>query len=222
MNECISTRAFSESMISSRLDLALRAEAIDSDFAALLNRVDCGAIVLQQNCRVIAANPYARDLVGDGLIMAQGYLSLACRPQQDRLDSLLGRAFKGNLDEDGYMPLPRPSGKRPLLLQIIPLAQEASLIEEEFSAAAVLLIVFDIERRRAPPPSAALRALGLTPAEAAVATLVGTGLSPLDTSDRLCITVLTVRTHLKAIFQKLGLQRQGELVRIVSRLGMMS
>ena len=44
MNECISTLTFSESMISPRLDLALRAEAMDSDLTALLNRLDCGAI----------------------------------------------------------------------------------------------------------------------------------------------------------------------------------
>jgi DNA-binding CsgD family transcriptional regulator len=60
----------------------------------------------------------------------------------------------------------------------------------------------------------------LTPAEVGVATLIGKGLSPQETSDHLGVSVDTVRTHLKNINLKLGLRRQGELVRLVTRLQM--
>lgn len=222
MSDCGSTLAFPQTMIAPPPVFAVLAETAASDLIALSNRLNCGAIVLQHDGDIAAMNANAQDLMGDGLLLAQGRLSTVSRPHQDLLEDLLRKAFCGELEEPACMSLPRSSGKRPLLLQVVPLTRPCALEEVAPNPAVVLLLVFDFEHRQCAACSAALRALGLTPAEAAVAALVGAGVSPQDASDRLGISVLTVRTHLKAIFQKLGLQRQGDLVRIVSRLTMVA
>ncbi|MCI3135241.1 helix-turn-helix domain-containing protein [Phenylobacterium aquaticum] len=59
---------------------------------------------------------------------------------------------------------------------------------------------------------------GLTDREADVAALLGEGASLDDAARRLEISEHTVRQHLKAVFGKVGVSRQAELVRIISRL----
>lgn len=81
------------------------------------------------------------------------------------------------------------------------------------------LAVF-IEPAQAPRPCAPglLELLGLTAAEARVAALVGGGRAPRDAATELGVTDNTVRSALKLVFDKLGISRQSELARIVSRL----
>jgi DNA-binding CsgD family transcriptional regulator len=64
----------------------------------------------------------------------------------------------------------------------------------------------------------ALELLGLTPAEARIAALVGGGESPREAADALGVTYNTVRSSLKLVFDKLGVGRQSELARVVARL----
>lgn len=67
--------------------------------------------------------------------------------------------------------------------------------------------------------SAALRtSFGLTPAEARLAALLREGLSLNDAADELGVSVNTIRNQLRAIFDKMGLRRQTDLVRALSQL----
>lgn len=226
MNECRPTLAFSEGVGDAAVKFAAGANAGETDFAAFLNRLNCGVVIVQRGGGVSAANACAQDFLGEDLVLSERRLCVTSRPHQERLDELLRRSFERDLDDFECMIVPRRSGKRPLLLQIAPLAYvtpiDAPRDGLEGMAASALIMIFDFDRHSRPACSAALRALGLTAAEASVASLVGAGISPVDAADRLGITVLTIRTHLKAIFQKLGLQRQNDLVSIVSRLSMLS
>lgn len=60
---------------------------------------------------------------------------------------------------------------------------------------------------------------GLSVAEAQLACMLAQGCTPAQASDRLKVTIHTVRTQLKAVFAKLGLHRQSELARLLSQLG---
>ncbi|MCB9994736.1 MAG: helix-turn-helix transcriptional regulator [Hyphomicrobiaceae bacterium] len=68
------------------------------------------------------------------------------------------------------------------------------------------------------PVAPALRLMGLTEAEAKIAALVGAGRSPAEAAGDLELSVNTVRSALKLIFDKLGIGRQAELAKIVTRL----
>jgi len=222
MSELRPALAFPQPMIAPPFDFLAPKESVDADLVALLNRLNCGGMIVRHDGHVTAMNPYAEELVGDGLLIQQQRVSATSHLYQGKLEDLLRNAFDPEFDNCLYVCLPRQAGKRPLLLQAIPLTREPVPKEIELNPAFALLLLFDLDGRQRFACSPALRALGLTPAEVAVASLVGTGHTPLQASDRLGITILTVRTHLKAIFQKLGLQRQGDLVHIVSRLGVLS
>ena len=100
----------------------------------------------------------------------------------------------------------------PLILQIMPIA-------EAVAGPGALLALFSDpaqpDRRDTIP---ALRLLGLTEAEARIAAAVGGGLSPKDAAEALQLSPNTVRSTLKVVFGKLGIGRQAELAKIVTRI----
>lgn len=64
--------------------------------------------------------------------------------------------------------------------------------------------------------------LGLTPAELRLANLLKDGLSLAEAAPKLSITVNTARNQLRAIFTKLGVNRQSEMVRHLAELGQLA
>lgn len=67
-----------------------------------------------------------------------------------------------------------------------------------------------------------LQARGLTPTESQVAVHIGSGLSLQKVASQMGSSIHTTRSHLRAIFEKLGVKRQGELVKAISDLVMIS
>lgn len=69
-----------------------------------------------------------------------------------------------------------------------------------------------------PAVSLLQRLYGLTKSEAQVALLAmrGEGLSPI--AEKLSVSLTTVRTHLRHVFEKTGIHRQAELVRLLATL----
>jgi DNA-binding CsgD family transcriptional regulator len=65
----------------------------------------------------------------------------------------------------------------------------------------------------AAPPPAAVAADGLTQREREVALLVADGLRSREVAERLGIASQTVKSHLKTIFDKLGVRNRVELAR---------
>jgi len=65
-------------------------------------------------------------------------------------------------------------------------------------------------------PQDILRTLfGLTPAECRVALLLGVGHSPQEIAQTIGVSFETVRSHIKSIFSKTNVKRQGELIRLL-------
>jgi DNA-binding CsgD family transcriptional regulator len=60
--------------------------------------------------------------------------------------------------------------------------------------------------------------LGVTLGEARVAALIGHGLNPRDTAQKLGIAEDTARNVLKRVFSKVGVSRQSELVALLTKL----
>ena len=83
---------------------------------------------------------------------------------------------------------------------------------------AFLLLLTDPMRKQRGHPSAGLQVLGLTPGEARVAALVGSGLPVKDAARDLGITESTARSALKVAYEKLRIGKQSELAKIVARL----
>lgn len=199
-------------------DVAARAKDAASQIG-LLSRLGRAAILVGPMGELIFINNVAEGYLGDGLRLVSGRLLPAYRDDETELRSLIVSASQPGADRLSLSPvgLRRPSGKTPLLVQAIPFPRGGAVL----SAApvhAVALLVTDADRDPERDPTEALTLLGLTRAEAKIAAAVGAGLSPRDVAVRLGNTEATVRSTLNQVYGKLGIHRQSELARIVSRL----
>ena len=186
----------------------------------ILERFNGGVFVLNARCEVSTMNARAERMLGDGLTVARHRLLAGAADRQQRLDLLLASALD-DPSGTGLKPiaLPRPSGKKPLMVQAIPLRSRRSLdgLQLGFGLMGALVLVVDPESTAAPPHDG-LRLLGLTAAESRLAALVGSGLRRRDAANILDISEWTARDSLKHIYSKLDIRTQGELVRIVDRI----
>lgn len=210
------TRALSLTVRSTQLDRVQRglAEAIAA--------FDCGVAVIDGRGRVILANSLLEALADDGLAVTGGALRAARAADQKRLDLMLQAAMRLPAPEVGpdFVLLARPSGRRPLLARAMPMPRSERGRASSSGVADGLVLVLVIDLAHGPPdrPSIALRALGLTPAEARVAACVGLGRSPREAAEAFGIAEGTARVLLKHAYQKLEISRQAELARLVTRL----
>jgi len=198
------------------------AEALTSGLIELLDRFDGGVFVLNSRREVVSMNASAGSILGDGIALANRRPIASSTDRQPALDAAISSAFKlgGKEESLGAIALPRPSGKRPLLAQALPLGSRSMLNftnGSNFTPAGALLLVVDPERKP-PAPEEALQLFGLTVAEARLAAIVGTGIRRRDAAELLGISEWTARDALKQVYLKLDINSQGELVRLVQRI----
>lgn len=83
---------------------------------------------------------------------------------------------------------------------------------------AALVTITDLDRPHRVRRKELVELFTLTLREADVAALISEGYAPEKVAHRLGISAYTVRQHLKAVFGKMGVSRQSELVSIISRI----
>jgi DNA-binding CsgD family transcriptional regulator len=108
---------------------------------------------------------------------------------------------------------PRPSGKRPYVIQVTPLHHHE--IAGECTA---LLVVTDPNSETASAPTLLRQIYGLTLSEAEVAVRISRGTPVKQVAEQLSVSYTTVRTHLQHVYDKTDTHRQGDLVRLVLAL----
>jgi DNA-binding NarL/FixJ family response regulator len=81
------------------------------------------------------------------------------------------------------------------------------------SHAAARVVVDDL-RRRSVAPSSDVRPPSLTPRESAVLELLSTGASYAEIGRDLGIEINTVRTHIRSLYEKLGVENRAEAVNL--------
>lgn len=161
-----------------------------------------GIIILAPRSQVLYTNPAAdRILREDDGVRAQ----IARIESEDvRVDTRRS---------GGSFLWPRPSGRRPYIIHVLPLPQGA--VAPIGVQRRTMIMIID-PTRDPEPPTALLRHLyGLTRSEAEIAVMVmrGQGLKPI--ADALSLSVTTVKTHLQHVFDKTDTHRQAELVRLL-------
>ncbi|MCP3473907.1 LuxR C-terminal-related transcriptional regulator [Bradyrhizobium sp. CCGUVB1N3] len=190
--------------------------------ADVLAHLPSGVIVTDPDGRVVFMNRSAEALKGDGLRVDRGQLLASMPRDQAKLPRLIKATLTPGASPADARPigLQRPSLKKPLLLRAIPIRARSDqpLPRILRGLDLVLITISDPEGARPEIPLEALEAFGLTPSEAAVAAMLGTGCSPGEIAEARKISVSTVRTHIRRIYGKLQVTRQGELAKIVSAL----
>ena len=74
--------------------------------------------------------------------------------------------------------------------------------------------------KEVPAPAERLRALGITPREHEVLTLIAQGLSNREIGEKLFVSENTVKTHSSRLFEKLGARRRVQAVQRGRELGL--
>lgn len=176
--------------------------------AGVLDRLGRPAFVCDGQGLVQAMTPSAEALLGAGALrLGRGQLRAADAGATHRLEAAIDRARHGVAPSSAViLPHPDPDQVRMLEVVALPRAPYAFGFEPR-------VLVLAQAPDRAPDAVARLlqAAYGLTAAEAQVAALMGTGESPEAIALARQVSEGTVRTHLRAIYQKLDVSRQLEL-----------
>jgi DNA-binding CsgD family transcriptional regulator len=195
-------------------------EAYSGDLATALEHTPCGMIFLTPNGQVSFTNDRTERLLGDGLTIEGRTLRSASPDDQAALDALVSSILPGSVRATAEVLVARPSGKGPLLVQGVPIRPRQDRYYERLGIATGggLLLVQDLAGEGGRSVGADLRRLGLTPAQARVAELVGSGYSPREAASEIGIVESTARAQLKQAYARLGLSKQSELAILVTKL----
>ena len=187
-------------------------------FEEAMAKLAIGCLMLDGRGKVVSINAWARRLIGqnDALAVRNGRLRA--------VDTVDGRAFNKAIDaalaaRQGRGPAGRGTalrlesapGMTVLDLVVKPLARDSLL--ESSSAPAVVVYLNDCRRPGIELDPGALAAMyGLTHCESQIGALLAKGTCLTDVAARLHVSINTVKTHLRGIYEKLGTSKQAQVV----------
>lgn len=108
-------------LISTHLAAARQAERSVSSALAQLN---CGALIVDHDMKVVVANDAAQRMLDDGLCITQGQLRAGSPGHRQPFARLIRSALNSDPGANNLetIALPRPTGRKPLLVQAIPIS----------------------------------------------------------------------------------------------------
>lgn len=192
---------------------------IGPDLAATIHAAAEPMIVADDKGRVRLANAAAERLLrlDRGLGVHGGRLAAGSPDSSRTLDRLIGEATRGDgARQGGAMRLPPTAIGQALALRVLPLGVGALPALGRPGLAAIAITDPDAELQA--PQDALKEIFGLTAAEARLASAVFDGLSLSEAADRFGVSINTVRFQLARVFDKTGVTRQAELVKLMMRL----
>jgi len=191
---------------------------------AAMDRLPVGVCLIDETSRITYRNLMAEAILAasDGIAERSGSLhATAARDHRELTTQVaaavatgLGRAASSGV----VLSISRPSLKRPYSVLIAPTIRArdptCGLLGETRPCAIVLIA--DLERQPHLPSELLAARYQLTPAEARLACEIVAGSSLQDAADQFGIAIGTARNQLKQIFAKTEVNRQSELVRLLT------
>jgi DNA-binding CsgD family transcriptional regulator len=182
-----------------------------------------GFLLVDAEARLLFVNRAARALLDarDGLRLDAGALSASDvdgRRTLRRLIASCAGAAGAATDPWGDILLRRRAGRLPLDVIVTPIRPETAMASIPWTfpqRAVAIVLVSDPETEIQTRVESLSDRFGFTPAEATFALEIIKGDGRRAAADRLGITVGTARSHLSKIFDKTGVTRQAELVRLL-------
>ena len=188
-----------------------------------LDRLSSGVLLLDGNGTVAFANRSAERMLKDGDGLRLRKLSNTAGPGELVAESALSgkaisEAISASLNRDPYatphfskcVTVPRTSGIANYTLQFSALGEH-----NEFGAFAAIVFIADGAQEVDIDPALLQSAYGLTPAEAKVALALLAFSSAQEVADALGTSPHTVRTHVKQIYAKLGVDTRARFVKLL-------
>ncbi len=173
-----------------------------------------GWVMLSERHRVAAANDAAHAIMARGL----GALTVGAAPRfhdpanEEALDRAIGQA-RGAAQT--ILKLEREGEEGPCFAYVVP---AHALPDAAASDGRGFALVFPAVAETSRLWASLRDSFGLTPAEIRLAARLRDGKTLKDAADELDVSINTVRNQLRAVFDKMGLKRQSDLVRALSEL----
>lgn len=193
--------------------LKSRNEGVES----ALDMLPTGVMFFDCKGEIILTNRSAAACLAerDGLLVTRSRLLAEVTAQSSALQKTIQQAAatsSGNGVWAGGIVVVSRRDRPPLQIQISPIRN--STIPVSGNVAAVAFINDPLRTQR--PEREILRAVyGLSPAECRVAALLSDGKSTREICDTVGVSENTVRSQIKSIFSKMGVNRQSELIRLL-------
>jgi DNA-binding CsgD family transcriptional regulator len=186
-----------------------------------LGSLKLGVLIVAADMRLLYANGEAERIMAldDGLIQRGGRLTVV----DPRAHASLRAAIEGRgggvfNDETVHLPVLRPSGAPALSAFVAPRATRALRNGHLPTQAVATIFLNDPAGPDGIPSAEALRRqFGLTRAEAEVARLVALGAGLPNAARELNVSINTARSQLRVVFEKLGVNQQAALARVIAR-----
>jgi DNA-binding CsgD family transcriptional regulator len=183
----------------------------------LLDRLPYGVVLLSADSRVVLINQYAKTVVdqADGLTIRHRELRGCSWDSNKRLQILIHGAVatsrRSALHSGGAVRMVRPSGLRPFRVLITPMHRAAFSPLAPESAAVVFIV--DPDGQFDSPVQMLTELFTLSRAEARLAALLLKDRNLLQAAEELGVSLNTIRTQLRKLFEKTGSNRQSALIR---------
>lgn len=189
-------------------------------YSGAIEQLAVGIVVLDHDGRIVRSNAVADAILAqaDGIARDQRGLHFASRGDRERLEEALREACSARAEPSSAAPrailrVERPSGRRAYGVAVHRIAPPDFM--RTGSSPALALLISDPERPVLADTAALRQRFGLTPKEAELAGELAAGLSLDEAAARLGVMRNTARSHLRGLFAKTGVSRQGELVGLV-------
>ncbi len=187
---------------------------------AALDMLNIGLTVCNISGQLLTANKTAEEILSnrDGLELDADNVLCTTRDCSPSLSQLMQQAMQSTMlgksgDREAMVAIPRASGKRALTVLVRAATGGTAGTHSEQPTTLVFIVDSGSPAQAAEPE---LRQLyGLTLTEARLANLLMEGKSLVECGCQLGIRRSTVRMHLRNLFAKTGVCRQGELVSLL-------
>lgn len=189
---------------------------------SILDRLPQGFIIVGDDAKIMFTNVAADKILSSGnhLRNASGAITTCNLSERAKLAKLIadasGHGANGIADSGGWLRIDGLQSEFSLAVFAAPVTDGAQLSFVDRPAAIILVQKIGTQNRSTPDMLKAL--FGLTPTEARLASMLANGLSMQDAAEQLSRSAGTTRTHLKAIFHKMEVSRQQDLIAKVMKL----
>jgi DNA-binding CsgD family transcriptional regulator len=180
--------------------------------AAMLDRFEHGALLVDAQARVLFANRGAAEMLTEpgGLRSFDGRLAAPRSAETTQLRKLIAESAT---EGTGGTVVIRRDERAPVIVQILPLKVRTEWLVHDQPCA--IVFARDMERGATGSLQAFQQHFGLTPMQTALAREILKGDGVPAAATRLGISYATARTHLLHLFQRTGTGRQTELIGLI-------
>jgi DNA-binding CsgD family transcriptional regulator len=196
-------------------------QALAGSLESVLDRLERGVVITDAEGKVRFANCAADRLLsrGDTIDATQGRIRGTRPSDSTALLGLVKRAARTAVGADAIatdaLAIKRRNDGAPLAIVAEPLAPAHSDTLGHRAEPGAVLFISDSSACTRPSAERVGVVYGLTPAEARLTSLLVEGHDSASAARSLGVSGNTVKYHLKTIFEKVGVNRQAELVRRV-------